>query len=498
MWKAFSNLNKTAAGSLRPSENPAGPSTRVIATLVTHPQPSSSSSAVPGHGYGLALACPITAQKAAATSSSPTAATAGLSQLFDHLLSTPVVPAASVQIQPGVISRPASGCNRRFAESAAGFLQSPAVNSGQAAVVEGDSSDLLVRQPKNRVLHGNHHVPGLGFRRPWEKQTNQEEDGYWNFVELVQYSSLLTAGYSILHEQGLDWRTFILPESTCPALIVRNKLSVFAQPHRENYVEQLPLISRQPASLPPPAIPEHPPAACGCVEETERELEERAAQLSFITLSDGEGAPAPQQDPPVAFSSQSSFSLAKTKAEDAQPPATAHAQLTVQQEQYVSVGSKAAQTPPARSKTTAAKAGLTAAEQFELELESMRGVQLLQTGDPRGISVLKRLTVRGSSIAAFYLGMAHEHGAGSLSVNLPRARRYYELAAARGNAEAKYNLAVFHQQGLGGLAASEAEAARLLAEAAASGVLEARRALGLHGRPSKEASDVSSEVVMTC
>ena len=94
--------------------------------------------------------------------------------------------------------------------------------------------------------------------------------------------------------------------------------------------------------------------------------------------------------------------------------------------------------------------------------------------------MLKRLSGRGSSIAAFYLGMAHEQGAGGLAArNLNRARHYYELAAARGNAEAKYNLAVFHQQGLGGLAASEAEAARLLAEAAAAGVLEASRALGL-------------------
>jgi TPR repeat protein len=90
--------------------------------------------------------------------------------------------------------------------------------------------------------------------------------------------------------------------------------------------------------------------------------------------------------------------------------------------------------------------------------------------------------LRGSSVAAFYLGMAHEQGAVGLPVNLNRARYYYELASARGNAEAKYNLAVFHQQGLGGLAASEAEAGRLLAEAAADGVPEARSALGLQDR----------------
>ncbi len=36
--------------------------------------------------------------------------------------------------------------------------------------------------------------------------------------------------------------------------------------------------------------------------------------------------------------------------------------------------------------------------------------------------------------SAFYLGMAHERGAGGLAArNLPRARHYYELAAARGN-----------------------------------------------------------------
>jgi localization factor PodJL len=100
-----------------------------------------------------------------------------------------------------------------------------------------------------------------------------------------------------------------------------------------------------------------------------------------------------------------------------------------------------------------------------------------------GIRLLKRQCVRGSSVAAFYLGMAHEHGAAGLAVNLSRARSYYELAASRGNAEAKYNLAVFHQQGLGGLAVSEAEAGRLLAEAAAEGVLEARIALGLEDSP---------------
>ncbi len=94
------------------------------------------------------------------------------------------------------------------------------------------------------------------------------------------------------------------------------------------------------------------------------------------------------------------------------------------------------------------------------------------------IPLLKRLAVRGSSVAAFYLGMAHEQGACGLAVNMVRARGYYELSAARGNAEAKYNLAVFNQQGLGGLAASKTEASRLLTEAAAGGVIEARRALG--------------------
>jgi len=121
---------------------------------------------------------------------------------------------------------------------------------------------------------------------------------------------------------------------------------------------------------------------------------------------------------------------------------------------------------------------LSPAEEFKLEVESLRAVQLLEAGNIQGISLLKTQSRRGSSVASFYLGMAFEQGF-LVNKNLRKARIYYEKSAAAENPEAQYNLAVFYLEGMGGLTKDAAKGRGLLEKAAAGGVAAALEALGV-------------------
>merc|ERR1711962_340048 len=123
-------------------------------------------------------------------------------------------------------------------------------------------------------------------------------------------------------------------------------------------------------------------------------------------------------------------------------------------------------------------AAVDPAKEFEIELDSLDGVHLLQVGDIRGIRMLRAQSRRGSSVASFYLGMAYENGH-LVARNLATARKYYARSARAGNPEAKFNLAVFYAKGLGGLKVDAGRARSLLREAAEAGVPSARMALGI-------------------
>ncbi len=85
---------------------------------------------------------------------------------------------------------------------------------------------------------------------------------------------------------------------------------------------------------------------------------------------------------------------------------------------------------------------LSAEAQFLLELDSLGPVMAFRRGQSAAaLPPLLLLAARGSTIANFHLGLAHEKGAEGGRIDLARARQYYEAAAEdNGSAEAVYRL----------------------------------------------------------
>jgi hypothetical protein len=184
----------------------------------------------------------------------------------------------------------------------------------------------------------------------------------------------------------LGWREHILPhQPSCPALAVQNRISLRAQPRRdENAVGQFgPLqldhedfqnIFSEPKTVPPIPCQDTEPTAFATDTGTACQIEESSKKAigpaSSIACGQ-EPRSAPCEDETIATK------LAEHGQEDCFIRATDSESL---QPDVVDQSEKS-QTPP---KFVPEKTNLTAAEQFELELESIRGVQMLEIGDPKG------------------------------------------------------------------------------------------------------------------
>ncbi len=167
-------------------------------------------------------------------------------------------------------------------------------------------------------------------------------------------------------------------------LAVRNKVSVYAQPPRKGEAAKL-VLGRE---LSPPRFSpslELDAAAGDLSQEAHVELGPSNGPLS---REDTNCTTPPAKKPAVEKRAHIQISGSKEHT-----VAGIEEKTQIQSDEYCAIARKKkgpaagrdrSKTPPSRPNVAANKVNLTAAEQFELELESMRGVQMLQKGDPKG------------------------------------------------------------------------------------------------------------------
>jgi len=158
--------------------------------------------------------------------------------------------------------------------------------------------------------------------------------------------------------QDQPWRDYILPASSCPALAVRDRVALQAQPGRE----------------PQPIWQQSSQAQADTVD----------SPLVELSLAKPSGNEEVTFAPELGGQSRTGNEEKKAAVE-----ITSNSRQQTIECQEAKVGPLSGETKPEverkpRPKVAPAKVSLTAAEQFELELESMRGIRLLEARDPRG------------------------------------------------------------------------------------------------------------------
>jgi hypothetical protein len=159
--------------------------------------------------------------------------------------------------------------------------------------------------------------------------------------------------------QDQPWKDYILPASSCPALAVRDRVALQAQPGRES----------QPIWQ----------------QSSQAQAVTVASPLVELSLAKPSGNAEVTFAPELEGQSRTGNDEKKATVE-----ITSNTQQQAIESQEAKVGplSGSEKKPEAerkpRPKVAPAKVSLTAAEQFELELESMRGIRLLEARDPRG------------------------------------------------------------------------------------------------------------------
>jgi hypothetical protein len=159
--------------------------------------------------------------------------------------------------------------------------------------------------------------------------------------------------------QNQPWRDYILPASSCPALAVRDRVALQAQPGRE----------------PQPIWQQSSQAQAVTVESPLVELSlakpSNNAEVTFAPELEGHSRNGKnEKKAAVEITSNSKQQTIESQEAKVVPLSGSEKKPEVERK--------------SRPKVAPAKVSLTAAEQFELELESMRGIRLLEARDPRG------------------------------------------------------------------------------------------------------------------
>ncbi len=169
-------------------------------------------------------------------------------------------------------------------------------------------------------------------------------------------------------------------------LALRNKVSVYAQPPRKGEAAKL-VLGRE---LSPPRFSpslELDAPAGDLSQEAHVELGPCNGPLSredTNCTTPPAKKPAVEKGAHVQITGSNQHTVARIE-EKTQIQSNEYRYCAIAKKKKVpAVGRDRSKTPPSRPNVAANKVNLTAAEQFELELESMRGVQLLQKGDPKG------------------------------------------------------------------------------------------------------------------
>jgi hypothetical protein len=163
--------------------------------------------------------------------------------------------------------------------------------------------------------------------------------------------------YCLLQDQ--PWRDYILPAVSCPALAVRDRVALQAQPGRE----------------PQPIWQQSSQAQNETVDIPLGELSlAKPSGNAEVTFASGLGARSrtgnDEKKAAVEITSSSKQQAVESQEAKVGPLSGSEKKPEVERKP--------------RPKVAPAKVSLTAAEQFELELESMRGIRLLEARDPRG------------------------------------------------------------------------------------------------------------------
>jgi hypothetical protein len=159
--------------------------------------------------------------------------------------------------------------------------------------------------------------------------------------------------------QDQPWRDYILPASSCPALAVRDRVVLQAQPGRE----------------PQPIWQQSSQAQADTVESPllELSLAKQSSNAEVTSAPELEGQSRTVSDEKkAAVEITSSIEQKTIESQEAKAGPLSGSEKKPEVERK------------SRPKVAPAKVSLTAAEQFELELESMRGIRLLEARDPRG------------------------------------------------------------------------------------------------------------------
>jgi hypothetical protein len=159
--------------------------------------------------------------------------------------------------------------------------------------------------------------------------------------------------------QNQPWRDYILPASSCPALAVRDRVALQAQPGRE----------------PQPILQQSSQAQEETVDIPLVELSlAKPSGNAEVTFAPGLGGHSrtgnDEKKATVEITSSSKQQTIESQEAKVDPLSGSEKKPEVERKP--------------RPKVAPAKVSLTAAEQFELELESMRGIRLLEARDPRG------------------------------------------------------------------------------------------------------------------
>ena len=154
--------------------------------------------------------------------------------------------------------------------------------------------------------------------------------------------------------------------SSCPALAVQQRLSIQAQPHQDDDGK----------------VDQHNSSQLlNARERTVGQTVELLQEAGGCSTAES-SSPATQSLP--SSSSTDSEAACNKSTVIGKDGKTAEDSCGFAASAEQRAAASAAEKPPQPKVGGAAKQRLTAAEQFELELESLRGIQLMESGDPRG------------------------------------------------------------------------------------------------------------------
>lgn len=110
------------------------------------------------------------------------------------------------------------------------------------------------------------------------------------------------------------------------------------------------------------------------------------------------------------------------------------------------------------------------------EMEVLKSVQLLKSGNCQGLQQLINNSKLGCASSKFYLGQVFEHGI-FVPKNITKASKLYKEAADCGHTESMYNLGIFYLHGKGICEESYEKGRHLISKAASRGLEEAQAVL---------------------